>query len=147
MKITICGSIAFYNEMLKTKEELEKMGHEVKLPPSQFEDGNGNTISALQYYEIRKTSLDNEGWVWNTKEMAMRRHFDKVVWSDAILVLNYAKNNIPGYVGGNTLMEAGLALFLNKKIFLLNSIPEISYKEELLGMKPVVINGDLSKII
>jgi len=147
MKITICGSIAFYKEMEEVKEQLEKLGHEVKLPPSQFEDGNGNTISASQYYAIRKTSSDNEGWVWDRKEMAMKKHFDKVAWSDAILVLNYAKNNIQGYVGGNTLMEAGLALFLDKKIYLLNSIPEISYKEEILGLKPVVINGDLTKII
>ncbi len=147
MKITICGSIAFYKEMEEAKEQLEKLGHEVKLPPSRFIDGNGQPISALQYYEIRKASSDNEGWVWNTKEEAMRRHFDKIAWSDAILVLNYAKNNIQGYVGGNTLMEAGLALFLKKKIYLLNSIPEISYKEEILGMKPVVINGDLNKIV
>ena len=146
MKITICGSIAFYNEMLKTKEELEKMGHEVKLPPSQLEDGNGNPISALQYYEIRKTSLGDEGWVWDRKKWAMKKHFDKVVWADAILVLNYVKNNIEGYVGANTLMEMGLALFLNKKTYLFNSIPEISYKEEILGVKPVIINGDLSKI-
>jgi len=37
MKITICGSIAFYKEMEEVKEQLEKLGHEVKLPPSQFE--------------------------------------------------------------------------------------------------------------
>lgn len=147
MKITICGSIAFYHEILKTKEELEKMGHEVKLPPSQLEDGNGNPISALQYYEIRKTSSGNEAWVWDRKEWAMKKHFDKIVWSDAILVLNYDKNKIEGYVGANTLMEMGLALYLNKKIYLLNSIPEISYKEEILGAKPIIINGDLNKII
>jgi len=147
MKITICGSIAFYNEMLKTKEELGKIGHEVKLPPSQLEDGNGNPISALQYYKIRKTSLSNEGWVWDRKEWAMKKHFDKVAWSDAILVLNYAKNNIEGYIGANTLMEMGLAFYLNKKIYLLNPISETSYKEEILGVKPVLLGGDLTKIV
>ena len=147
MKITICGSIAFYNEMLKTKEELEKLGHEVKLPPSELNDGNGNPISALQFYEIRKTSSSNDGWIWERKEEAMKRHFDKIVWSDAILVLNYAKNNIEGYVGANTLMEMGLALHLNKRIYLLNQIPELSYKEEILGAKPIIINGDLNKIM
>ncbi len=147
MKITICGSITFYREMEETKGQLEKLGHEVDLPPAHFEDDNGQTISALQYYEIRKTSSDNAGWVWDRKELAMKKHFNKVVWSDAILVLNYDKNNIPGYIGANTLMEMGLALFLNKKIYLLNSIPEISYKEEILGMKPSIINGDLNKII
>lgn len=73
-------------------------------------------------------------------------YFEKVNWSDAILVLNYDKNNIIGYIGGNTLMEIGVAFFLKKKIYLLNLIPEISYKEEIIGMKPIIINGDLSII-
>jgi hypothetical protein len=147
MKITICGSIAFYKEMEETKGLLEALGHEVKLPPASFTDDNGKNISASQYYQIRKTSANGEKWVWDRKEMAMKLHFDKVAWSDAIVVLNYSKNNIAGYVGANTLMEMGLAMHLNKKIYLLNSIPEISYKEEILGMKPTVINGDLNKII
>ena len=33
-----------------------------------------------------------------------------------------------------------------KKIYFLNPIPEISYKEELLGMRPVVINKNLEMI-
>jgi len=147
MKITICGSIAFYKEMQEVKGKLEQIGHEVDLPPAQLEDENGNPISAARYYEIRKTSSGNEGWVWDRKEWAMKKHFNKIVWSDAILVLNYTKNNIEGYVGANTLMEMGLALHLNKKTYLLNQIPEMSYKEEILGVKPVVINGDLSKIV
>jgi len=44
-------------------------------------------------------------------------------------------------------MEMGLAFFFKKKIYLLNDVPELSYKEEILGLKPVVINGDLSKIV
>ena len=43
-------------------------------------------------------------------------------------------------------MEMGVAFYLHKKIFLLNPIPEISYREEILGMKPIIINGDLSLI-
>lgn len=147
MKITICGSIAFTDEALSIKERLEKSGHEVRIWPLELKDGNGQLIPATEYYKIRRVAADDEKWVWDRKEEAMKRHFDKVVWSDAILVLNYDKNNIAGYVGANTLMEMGLALHLDKKIYLLNSIPEISYKEEILGMKPAVINGDLNKII
>ncbi|MFH1575883.1 MAG: hypothetical protein ABIB55_02995 [Candidatus Nealsonbacteria bacterium] len=147
MKITLCGSIAFYNGMLKTKTNLEKIGHEVELPPSQVEDGDGNQIPASEYYKIRKISSDNDGWVWDRKEWAIRKHFNKIASSDAILVTNYEKNSVKGYVGGNTLMEIGLAFYLKKKIYLLNEIPELSYKEEILGVKPVIINGDLGKII
>jgi len=146
MKITLCGSIAFLNEMLDIKKQLEELGHKVEMPPVEVEDGEGNLISAIDYYKIRRQTTKNEGWVWDRKEWAMRKHFDKVVWSDAILVLNYDKNNIEGYIGANTFLEMGLAFHLNKKIYLLNSIPEISYKEELLGMKPIIINGNLSKV-
>lgn len=146
MKITICGSIQFLNEMLDVKKRLEELGHEVEMPPTEVEDGKGNLISAIDYYKIRRQTAGNENWVWDRKEWAMKKHFDKVAQSDAILVLNYDKNNIKGYIGANTFLEMGLALHLNKKIYLLNSIPEISYKEELLGMKPVIINGNLSEV-
>jgi len=146
MKITLCGSIAFQDEALSIKEKLEKLGHEVRLWPTKLKNGEGQLICAKEYYKIRKTAADNEKWVWDRKAEAVLEHFNKVVWSDAILVANYDKNNINGYIGGNTLMEMGLAFFLNKRIYLLNSIPEMSYKEEILGVKPVVINGDLNEI-
>ena len=66
---------------------------------------------------------------------------------DAILVLNYDKRGIKNYIGGNTLMEIGFAHVLKQKVFLLNQIPEIDfYKTEIESVKPIIINGDLSKI-
>lgn len=147
MKITLCGSIAFYSEMQKIKQQLEEMGHEIKLPPTEVRGKDGQLISVAEYYQIRKNAKDDELWVWDTKAGAIMAHFEKIDWSDAILVLNYEKNGIAGYVGGNTLMEIGVAFFLKKKIYFLNNIPELSYKEELLGMKPTIIDGDLKKII
>jgi hypothetical protein len=146
MKITICGSIAFYDEMLSIKEKLEKIGHEVKLPPHEVKDGNGKMISVKEYYQKRKAADENEKWIWDRKEEATRVHFDKINWSDAVLVLNYNKNDVNGYIGGNTLMEIGIAFFLRKKIYLLNPIPEMSYKEEILAAKPIILNGDLTSI-
>lgn len=146
MKITICGSIAFFDEMDKIKNELEKLNYDVRLPPYEIEDENGNLIPVKEYYEKRKSENDDESWIWDRKEEAIKNHFNKIEWSDAIIVLNYDKNDIANYIGANTLIEMGLALHLGKKIFLLNNIPEISYKEEILGMKPIVINGDLSLI-
>lgn len=146
MKITICGSIAFIDEMQKIKGHLEELRHEVKLPPSEVKDKNSKAMPAKQFYKLRKTNEDNHSWLWQRKEELMRHHFNKVVWSDAILVLNHDKNSIAGYIGANTLLEMGLAFHLGKRIYLLNQIPEISYKEEILGMQPEVINGDLTKI-
>ena len=83
---------------------------------------------------------------FETGKQKLLQHFNKVVWADAILVLNYDKNGVKNYIGGNTLMEMGLAFFLKKKIYLLNQIPELSYKEEVLGMRPIILGGDFSKI-
>lgn len=146
MNITICGSIAFYNQMLDVKEKLEQLGHQVKLPPFEVKDENGRIIPVKEYYLKRKSETNHNSWIWDRKEEAMRLHFQKVESSDSVLILNYDKNNVPNYIGANTLLEMGLAFHLNKKIFLLNQIPEISYKEEILAMKPVIINGKLMEI-
>jgi hypothetical protein len=146
MKITLCGSIAFYSEMEDIKQKLEKLGHEVDLPPSQVPDENGVMIPVKKYYEIRKSAEENDGWIWDLKETAMRNHFVKVASTDVVLVTNFDKNNIKNYIGASTLLEMGLAFYLKKKIYLLNPIPEIAYKEEILGMKPTILSGDLAEI-
>jgi hypothetical protein len=67
--------------------------------------------------------------------------------ADAILVLNFDKDGIKNYVGGNTLMEIGFAHVLNQKIFLLYPVPEMPYcRTEIEAVKPTIINGDLTKI-
>ena len=45
-------------------------------------------------------------------------------------------------------MEIGFAHVLDQKIFLLNPIPDISfYKTEIEAINPIIINGDISKIV
>ncbi|NCB34336.1 MAG: ABC transporter ATP-binding protein, partial [Erysipelotrichia bacterium] len=51
-------------------------------------------------------------------------YYDAIVLSDAILVLNFDKKGIKNYIGGNTLMEMAFAHVNNKKVFLLNAVPE-----------------------
>lgn len=147
MKITLCGSITFIDEMVTLKNELEKLGHEAHTPVLEFRNENGDLISAKEFQVLRKSDEKQDDWVWRRKKEAMQGHFDEVVWSDVILVLNEEKNGIPGYIGANTLLEMGLAFHLKKPIYLWNPIPEISYKEELLGMWPVVLDRDLKKIV
>lgn len=147
MKIVICGSIAFIEEMVAVKKQLENLGHEVEMPPLEIEDESGEKIPVLTYWKMRKATATTTGWIWDAKEKAIRLHFGKIKNGDAILVLNHEKNGVPNYIGANTLMEMGLAMHERKPIFLWNPIPEIPYcKEEIIGMKPTVINGDLTKI-
>jgi len=145
MKITICGSIAFYEEMLQVKAELETRGHEVQLPPSQIKNQAGDLISVAEYYQIRKSGkLDD--WIWLAKKEAMLNHFAKEEWADAILVINQEKNGILGYVGANTLIEMGIAMFLKKKIYLLYNVPDMDCSEEIRGMQPISLKGNLNLI-
>ena len=59
-------------------------------------------------------------------------------------VINPEKKGIKGYVGGNTLIEIGVAFFLKKPIYILNEVSsELSYKVEILGMKSKILNGVL----
>ena len=143
MKITLCGSIAFFDKMLEMKSKLEEKGHEIKLPPTEVADENGNMVPVKEFFNKKKENPSHDNWIWSKVSECIRNHFNKVEWSDAILVINQEKKGIQGYIGGNTLMEMGLAFHLNKKIFLLNQIPEMSHIEEILGMKPTVINGNL----
>ena len=146
MKITLCASIAFYGLMESVRDTLEQHGHEVKLPPTEVPNEEGTMIPVAEYYAIRKQAGDNAAWVWERKAEAIRWHMDKINWADAILVINPEKNGIPGYIGGNTLIEMGVAFYLRKKIYLWNPVPEMSCREEILGMQPTLINQDLSQI-
>jgi hypothetical protein len=146
MKITICGSIAFYKQMQEIQRRLENVGNEVKLPPSEVMDVNGKIISVTDYYDLRKSETNDDSWIWQRKRELIKNHFDEIAWCDAILVLNYDKNGVANYIGGNTFMEMGVAFYLDKPIYLWQPIPEISYKEEILSMFPIVISGDIKKI-
>lgn len=147
MRLTICGSITFHDEMKQLQKELELLGHTVKIPRIQVPDKSGVLIPAKEFYvKYKKTAKPTDTWIWDRVKQSITLHFRKIAWSQAILVANYEKNDIKNYIGGNTLMEMGLALYLKKKIFLLNPIPEVSYKEELIALQPTIIYGDLTNI-
>ena len=144
MKIVICNSAKFFKEALEAKEELEKAGHEAMTHPMEM-FFKGKTIPVEEYYNARKKRWDEE--IEKLKEDLMREHFNKIIDSDAVLILNPDKDGKKNYVGGNSLIEMGIAFALNKKIFLLNPAPEdLSYTEEIKGMKPMILNGDLEKV-
>ena len=146
MIITICGSIAHLDRMAECQERLQKQHHTAYIPAFSSTDHNGKPMDSKEFYRIRKSGSMEYSWFEKEKARAMRQHFDLIAKSDAVLIVNEEKNNIVGYIGGNTLMEMGLAFYLDRKIYLLNPIPEISYKEEVIGMKPIILHGRLESI-
>lgn len=73
-------------------------------------------------------------------------HFAKIDTSDAILVINHAKNGIDYYIGGNTLIEIAYAYAQGLEVFLLNPVPDVSYGDEIRGMHPIILDGRLEAI-
>ena len=138
MKIAISASMFFYREMRSVKAALEQQGHVVRVPMGTEEEAPVEAKPGISKDELIAAKIEYD---------FIRKHFKNIEWSDAILILNYPKKGIEGYIGGNTFLEMGFAYVLNQKIFLYNPIPEIDfYKTEIEAMKPIIINGDLTKI-
>jgi len=141
MKITLCGSIKFAQELVKIYRELEELGYEPTMHEHMFALAEG-TAPQL---EDSKNGIE---------ESEIKRKYNYIKWwhnciknGDAILVCNFDKNGIKNYIGGNTLIEIGFAHVNDKKVFLLNPIPEgVSYVDEIKAMVDVVLGGDLKKI-
>jgi len=143
MKITIVASIQFTKEMLALRDELERMGHTTFLPytAKQIEAGE---LSLEEFMKEKNAHGDLRFRTMGPDRI--KRYYNKIISSDAILVANYSKNNIQNYIGGNALMEIGFAYVNDKKIFLLNDIPEMPYTDEIKAMNPVLLKGNLSGI-
>ena len=136
MKIFVLGSMQFSEQMVEARNQLREMGHEAVT--SVFVDA----FIGKNDEEKEQVKLEQK----NTQD-AMKVDCAQVPGNDAVLVMNLEKHGIPGYIGGNVLIEMGYAHILGKKIFLLNPIPDIRfYKTELVAMKPVVLNGNLNII-
>lgn len=76
----------------------------------------------------------------------IRGYFEKIKLNDVVLVVNPEKKGIPGYIGGNTFLEMGFAYVLGKKLYCLYPIPQLPYTSEILAMRPVVLNDDLTAL-
>lgn len=131
--------MAFAKEMLATKKKLEKMGHTVNVP----HDTDVHVTDEALVDDLDRNLV-------HAKERdLMMQSFTLVAASDAVLVLNYKRKGIEGYIGTSALMEIGLAYYLGKKIFLLHDVPshdKVRWAHEVRLINPIVLNDDLSKI-
>jgi ABC-type phosphate transport system auxiliary subunit len=134
MKITISASMSFAVEIKKVQLFLEKAGHEVFIPSETDDHLNNKDLKEISS-EIAHSHF----------QKLMKSHFDKIKKSDALIVLNYDKRGISGYIGSSTFCEINSALAEGVKIYLLNSIPDIPYiSEDLHCLNIEILNNDLS---
>ena len=123
--------------MRLVKETLEKRGHTVIVPLGTDEEPPVESRPGITKDELIAAKIEFD---------FIRRHFKNIESSNVILILNYPKNGIDGYIGGNTFLEMGYAFGLRKKIYALYPIPDMDYASEMHAMQPIIIHGDISKI-
>lgn len=133
--VTICGSMAHQEKFAAVARTLEAAGLRVRVPAVE----------------------DNVDWSSLTEDQAlakkkdyMDRHFANITRSRAVLVCNYEKNNEPGYIGVNTLMEMAVAYVSGVPIYLLEK-PDGSINSKVLEVAAlggiVLPNGDVAGLI
>ena len=135
MKIFIACSKYFYSEIKKIADILEAAGHDVSYPNSYddpFAEERFKSMSTKEHIE------------W--KGVMMKKDEENIELRDAVLVLNFEKKGISNYIGGATFLETYVAWKMGKKIFFYNPLPNCSFTDELVGINPVIIKGDLSLI-
>jgi len=135
MKIFICASKYNYGYVADIKNELENMGHIITVPNSYEEPMKEERMKELGIEEHSK---------WKSAMIHLQK--EKIDANDCVLVLNFQKNDQPNYIGGATFLEIFRAFDAGKKVYLYNPIPENILKDELIGMSPIIINGDLDLI-
>jgi hypothetical protein len=136
MRIFLICSKSFYSRIPELQKELEAADHVVTLPNS-YEDPAAE--------ERHRGNGPEKHAAWKAE---MIKHSTKVISNtDAVLVLNFEKKGIQNYIGGATFLEMYDAFRLGKKIYLFNDPPEGVLQDEILGFNPILIRGDLSKIV
>lgn len=136
MRIGVIGSLQFVEQLFVARDGLRAAGHDAFIS-SQAEPFLGKTQAERDALNVSQ----------KMEEDAIREFWRLMQGADAVLAVNLEKRGIPGYVGGNTLLELGFAHVLGQKIFLWEPIPDIPYyRTEIEAMRPVVIHGDLSLV-
>jgi non-canonical (house-cleaning) NTP pyrophosphatase len=118
--------------MKAAAKTLETLGYEIILPSPQEGEIDYNSLP-----DAARATL---------KETLIQDHLNEINESDAVLIFNEDKKGIAGYIGGNTLMEMAFAYAQKIELFLFKPVPDMSYIDEILGMKPIVLDGDINKI-
>ncbi len=137
MKIALCHSMQFAEKAEEVRRWFAAQGHEAF--PSSFND---------EYFGLNDQEKEQLKLKHKYNDNAITEHWKTINLCDRVLVLNYTKNGIENYLGGNSLIEMGFAYVLKKPVFLLNPIPNIPYYDtEIKAMTHRIIYGDLSKVV
>jgi hypothetical protein len=140
--LAVCSSASFYPQVIAASYDIEKLGINVVLPKTAAKMKSEGRENDEVIIDWSQAPGGHHG-----KALLIREHFQEIAKSDAILVMNYEKHGKKNYIGPNVLMEMSTAFYLNKPIYILNDKPDDSpLIDEILGLEPIFLHGDLTKL-
>ena len=140
--IVLCSSAVFFEELFDYKEKLENLGFDVEMPISaeRMKEAGDFDVSKIKTWFDNVDDMHKKTWL-------MKHHLEKVKNGDIVLDINLPQKGFEGYIGGNVFLELFYGWMNDKPLYILNPISkEQEIYEEVMGMNPVFLNGDLTKI-
>src|SRR5262245_6794634 len=132
MKIVVCGSMAFVDEMDALARTLRAEGGEVTTPTR---DEAGVAWSDLTLAEATET-----------KRAYVLGYLNTIRGASVVLIANFEKHGVPGYIGPNTLIEAAFGQALSKPVIFLHHPGEQACRLEALSLMTSCLDGDIRKL-
>ncbi|MGJ5208122.1 hypothetical protein [Bradyrhizobium sp. HKCCYLR20261] len=131
-RVVISGSVAFMSQMRQIKNEFDRLGVRSVMPDDI--DAGFNVLDKRSYMSFKKGISTS--------------HINKIKHplTYGVLVANFDKNGVHGYIGANTFAEVSVAFSSRKHIFLLGEIPR-QYSDELTAWGAISLHGDLSQLV
>lgn len=124
--------MAFIDEIEALALELREMGYEVHTPDREGTAFNWDELGEEQRFSRKREYID--------------AYLDAIKRSDLVLIANYAKDGVAGYIGANSLMEAAFAYALHIPVAYLYDVGPQSCQLEALAISGRIIAGDLHSL-
>jgi hypothetical protein len=130
MKISICGSMAFIDQMEMLATELRKRGFAVSTPVREERMIAWNSIDPEEAIRLKSGYISG--------------YLQEIRSADFVLIANYKKSGVAGYIGANSLIEAAFAYALGIPVIFLFEPGHQACRLEALAMMNSCLNGAIS---
>ena len=127
--ICLCGSMHFIDEMESLGVALENAGFTVMVPKREGTQIDWGSLPITQSSKMKQNYID--------------KHLEKIRQADLVLIANYTKQNTPGYIGANTLIEAAFAYAFDVPIAYLEKPGKQGCQLEALAMSGLILGNDV----
>lgn len=125
--------MSFINEMERIALELENLGCEALSPVREEHGLDWASLSRPEVLALKKSYVDI--------------HLDKIRRADAVLIANFPKHGVEGYVGPNTLMEAAFAYAARIPVVFLHDPYDQANGLECASISRACVDGDAAGVL